>query len=267
MTKRIVTTLGTIVLFLWATAGFTQGNKAAAKKEDKKLTMTWTTKSEAAKDLASKASGHMRNIELEQAYFELTEALKLDPDFTVALLLMSNLTTGETRKAYAARAVKSAANKTEGEKLFASLAAEKSTPEIRRDTWAKLHTMFPDGSMIGHYYVVTRATPEERFKAAEDYIKQFPDEAPMHNIIAYYYMQEKKDNAMAKKHFEKYLSLNPNGPNSYDSMAEFYLTTGDNENAEKYYKLALEKYPFFNSAVNAMEKINDAKPKKDDTKK
>jgi Tfp pilus assembly protein PilF len=264
MQKSIVTTLATIVmLFTWATASFAQGNKATAKKDDKKLTMTWTTKSPAAKELASKASEHMRNIELEQAYYELTDALKLDPDFTVALVFMSNLSAGEVRKAYAARALKSAANKTEGEKLFASLVDEKGTPDIRRATWAKLHTMFPDGGMIGHYYVITRATPEERFKAAEDYIKQFPDEAPMYNIMAYYYMQDKKDNAMAKKYFDKYLSLHPNGPNSYDSMAEYYLTTGDTTNAEKYYKLALEKYPFFNSSVNALQKINDAKPKKE----
>jgi hypothetical protein len=46
-------------------------------------------------------------------------------------------------------------------------------------------------------------------------------------------------------------------------MAEYYLTTGDTTNAEKYYKMALEKYPFFNSSVNAMQKINDAKPKKE----
>ncbi len=263
MKKRIVTILSVIVLFLFATTGFAQKNKAASKKDDKKLTMTWTTKSQAAKDLAGKGAKHLMNIEMEQAYSDLSEALKLDPDFTVALVFMSNINTGETRKAYASRAIKSAATKTEGEKLFVSLLDEKNTPEMRRDIWAKLHTMFPDGSMIANYYVVTRATPEERFKAAEDYIKQFPEEASMYNTMAYYYMQQKKDTAMAKQYFQKYISLHPDGANSYDSMAEFYLTTGDNENAEKYYKLALEKYPFLNSSVNALQKINDAKPKKD----
>ena len=82
--------------------------------------MTWTTKSEAAKELAMKGANHYMNAEFERAYADFSAALKLDSDFTVALVFMSNLTTGETRKAYAQKALKSAENKTEGEKLFAS---------------------------------------------------------------------------------------------------------------------------------------------------
>src|SRR5450432_984857 len=114
--------------------------------------MTWTTKSEPAKDLVKKGSDHYMNAEFEQAYNDFSGALKLDPDFTVALVFMSNLTRGETRKAYAQKAVKSAENKTEGEKLFASTTVEKDTT-ARRMIWAKLHTMFPDGAMLANIYV------------------------------------------------------------------------------------------------------------------
>ena len=222
--------------------------------------MTWTTKSDAAKELAGKGADHYMNAEFEQAYNDFSGALKLDPDFTVALVFMSNLTRGETRKAYAQKAVKSAENKTEGEKLFASTTVEKDTT-ARRMIWAKLHSMFPDGAMIGDFYVQTRPTPEERFKAAQDYIKKFPDEASMYNNIAYYYLQNKKDNAMAKQNFEKYMSMYPDGSNPYDSMGEFYLDTGDTVNAEKYYKLSLEKYPFTTSSINALQQIADNKKK------
>ncbi|MEP6711365.1 MAG: hypothetical protein ABJA37_03060 [Ferruginibacter sp.] len=261
MKKRIVSIMGACLL-LFALSAPAQLSKRVSKKDAKK-TMTWTTKSAPAKDLASKGVDHFMNAEFEEGYNDLSAAIKLDPDFTVALLFMSNLARGESSKAYAARAIKSAANKTEGEKLFSSLADEKGTQETRRDTWAKLHTMFPDGGMIGHYYAITRATPEERFTAAEDYIKQFPDAPAMYNALAYYYMQDKKDNTMAKKYFEKYIALYPDGANPYDSMGEFYLDTGDSTNAEKYYKLALEKFPFLNSSINALQKINDAKPKTD----
>ena len=37
--------------------------------------------------------------------------------------------------------------------------------------------------MIGNFYVVTRATPEERFTAAQDYIAKFPDNACMYNTF------------------------------------------------------------------------------------
>lgn len=247
MRKFIGVILSFIILFL-AVPGISQ-------------TMTWTTKSKPAKELASSGAKHMMNAEFAQAYDDFSNAVKLDPDFTVALAFMSNLTTGETRKAYAAKTLQSAANKTEGEKLFASLVDEKSTQESRRDTWAKLHTMFPDGKMIGDLYVQTRATPEERFAAAQDFIKKFPDEPSMYNTIGYYYMLEKKDNDMAKQNFEKYIAMYPDGYNPYDSMGEFYLNTGDTTNAAKYYKMSLEKYPFNNSSITALQKIEEAKKK------
>ncbi len=246
MRKIIVGMLSILSLMLLTLQGISQ------KKQ-----MTWTSKSKAAKDLAQSGAKHMMNIEFEQAYADFSEALKLDPDFTVALVFMNNLNRGETRKGYAARAQKSAMNKTEGEKLFASLTDEKNTQEQRRDTWAKLHSMFPDGEMIGQYYAITRATPEERFSAAQDQIKQFPKGPAMYNTIAYYYMLDKKDNENAKKNFDKYVELYPEGTNPYDSMAEYYLTSGDKENAKKYYTIALEKYPLNNSSLNALQKMED----------
>ncbi|MEP6927517.1 MAG: hypothetical protein ABI834_07770 [Ginsengibacter sp.] len=250
MRKFVVGILSMLILLLFTTPGITQK-------------MTWTTKSKAAKSLAEKGAAHYLNAEFERSYADFSEALKLDPDFTVALVFMSNLTRGESRKAYSQKAMKSAANKTEGEKLFASTLDEKSTAESRRDTWAKLHTMFPDGAMLGSIYVQSRATPDERFAAAQEYIKKFPNEPSMYNTIGYYYMLEKKDNAMAKQNLEKYVSMYPDGSNPYDSMGEFYLNTGDTTNSEKYYKMSLEKYPFTTSSLNALQKITDSKKKMD----
>lgn len=223
--------------------------------QDKK--MTWTTKSKQAQELALSGSSHMMNAEFEQAFTDFSAALKLDPDFTVALAFMSNLARGEAKKMYMERAVKSAANKTAGEKLFVTLVNEKNTPEQNRDIWAKLHSMFPDGEMIGDRYVQTRATPEERFAAAQEYIAKFPKQPAMYNTIAYYYMQDKKDNEMAKKNFEKYIALYPDGANPYDSMGEFYMNTGDMENSKKYYAMALDRYPFLNSSITALQKITE----------
>ncbi|HEV2833631.1 MAG TPA: hypothetical protein VGW31_16745, partial [Hanamia sp.] len=234
--KKIMTSIvSMLILLLFTTQGFSQK-------------MTWTTKSEAARDLAMKGATHFMNAEFEQAYANFSEAVKLDPDFTVALVFMSNLARGESSKEYARKALQSAGNKTEGEKLFASLATEGNTAETRRGIFEKLHTMFPDGALLGTFYVNTRATPEERFAAAQEYIKKFPDQPSMYNTIAYYYMLDKKDLDMAKQNLEKYMSMYPEGCNPYDSMGEYYLNAGDTANAEKYYRMALEKYPFFNSS-------------------
>ncbi|MBC7890207.1 MAG: hypothetical protein H7Z13_20220 [Ferruginibacter sp.] len=265
MKKITVSTLVLFVLLCFMFSAMAQNLTAAkakttaTKKAAVKKTMTWTTKSAAALELAEQGARYVMNIEFAQAYEKFSAALKLDPDFTVALAFMSNITVGETKKDFIQKAISSAANKTAGEKLFASLADPNNSEAVNRETWAKLHDMFPDGTMIGNFYVITRATPEERFAAAEDYIKKFPESAAMYNTIAYYYMLDKKDMESAKKNFEKYIELYPTGCNPYDSMGEYYLSNGDKENAKKYYSLALDKYPFNISSVNALDKMKEEK--------
>lgn len=248
MRKVIFSIFSMLILCLFTTQGISQQ-------------MTWTTKSTEAKALAQNGGNHFMNAEFAQAYHDFYKAIELDPDFTVALCFMANLTYGESRKDYAQKALKSAENKTEGEQLFASTLDGNSTAASRRDVWDKLHKMFPDGAVIGSIYVQTRATPEERFTAAEEYLKKYPDQPSMYNTIAYYYMLDKKDNDKAKQYFDKYIVLYPDGCNPYDSMGEFFFNTGDMDNSEKYYKLALEKYPFNNSSINALQKMEDAKKK------
>ena len=70
-----------------------------------------------------------------------------------------------------------------------------------------------------------------------------------------------KPSKFEKQNLEKYISMYPEGCNPYDSMGEYYLNAGDTTNAEKYYKMALEKYPFFNSSINALQKIEASKKK------
>jgi tetratricopeptide (TPR) repeat protein len=223
--------------------------------------MTWTTKSQQAKKQTAMGIQHILNVEREQAYQNFMAATESDPNFTVALAYLANLSRGEARKEFARRAEASAANKTEGEKLFASLAAENTSPETNREVWSKLHALYPNDRAIGHFYAITRATPDERFAAMTAYMQKYPEEACVYNMLGYYYMIDKKDNAMAKTYFEKYIQLHPDGPNPYDSMGEFYLNTGDVANAEKYYNMALEKYPFMASSLEALKKIEETKKK------
>jgi tetratricopeptide (TPR) repeat protein len=222
-------------------------------------TMTWTTTSDKARDLAAQGSQYMRNGEAAQAYDKFKQALEIDPDFTVVLTFLSFLTQGQTQKDYQDRALKSASNKTDGEKLFASTATRDTTGKTFRDALTKLHDMYPDGSMIGIFYVFSRTTQEEQYAAALDYAKKFPDEAAVYNTLGYMSMSLKKDTAAAKSYFEKYIKLYPDGCNPYDSMGEFYLNTGDLASAEKYYKLALEKYPFNISSIDKLKEIGEKK--------
>jgi tetratricopeptide (TPR) repeat protein len=223
--------------------------------------MAWTSKSKQAKKMAAIGLYHVLNVEREQAYHDFKAALESDPGFTLPLAFLANLSVGEARKDFAARAQASAMNKTEGERLLASLADDKATPEARRDIWDKLHKMYMNDRVIGHFYAITRATPDEQFAAITEYVQKYPEEPAMYNMLGYYYMNEKKDSVKAKEYFEKYIQLYPEGANPYDSMGEFYLLTGDAANSEKYYKMALEKYPFMVSSVQALQKIEEGKKK------
>lgn len=231
------------------------------KSTAQKKTMTWTTKSEQAKKLASTGAGHLMNIEFAQAYDQFKQALELDPNFTVVLTLMSSLSTGATKKSYSEKALTSAADKTSGEQLFATLAKPENKPADNRKIWADLKELFPDGGFINFFYVISREKPEEQLTAAQEYQVKFPEVAAIHNILGYGYMQVKKDSAAAKEHFEKYVQLYPGGCNPYDSFGEYYFNAGDMENAEKYYKLALEKYPFNSSSLDKLKEIKAAKEK------
>ena len=240
--KRIILSMVTMLMLFFTTI-------ISAQK------MTWTSTSDAAKEKAFSGAQHFINVEFPQAYQDFSEAVKLDPEFTVALVFMTNLTRGEVRKAYAEQAVKSAANKTEGEKMFASLVDPASTRASGTETIAKLHKMFPDGHVIDWFYIQSRPTAEERIAAAEEAIAKFPDVPAMYNMMGYVTMQDKKDDANAKAYFEKYIAMYPDGYNPYDSMGEYYLNVGDTTNSKKYYMMSLEKYPFNNSAINALQKI------------
>lgn len=250
MKQTFSTLLGMAVCLLFTLNGTAQ-----------KKTMTWTTKSEKAKLLAQKGAGYMMNIEFAQAYDQFKQALELDPDFTVVLTLMANLSDGAQKKMYADKALASSAKKTPGEQLFASLAKADNKPDDNRKIWAQLREMFPDGSFINFFFVLSRATPEEQFAAAQEYVVKFPDVAAIYNILGYGNMQVKKDTAAAKTYFEKYVQLYPEGCNPYDSFGEYYFNTGDMANAEKYYRIALEKYPFNMSSIDKLKEIKAVKDK------
>src|SRR4030095_4012302 len=87
-------------LIMFTLTANTQVQTVSQKKTVDLKQMTWSTKSAAAKEFAGKGADHAINIELAEAYEDFKDALKLDPDFTVALVFMANLTTGETQKAF-----------------------------------------------------------------------------------------------------------------------------------------------------------------------
>jgi len=63
--------------------------------------------------------------------------------------------------------------------------------------------------------------------------------APSYNALGYSYMME-GENTLAKQAFEKYIDLNPEKANPYDSMGEFYFQTQDYQKAVENYQKACD---------------------------
>ncbi len=217
--------------------------------------ITWTTKSKEAKELAKKGLTHYKNLEFEVAYEYFTRALEKDPNLTMAQLGMAVLSVGDTKKMYVDKAKTSTSNKSEGEKIIVTLLNTKS-PKESHEIWANLHNKFPDDALSYYYYALTMPDSVQVFNTITEYLQKYPSSPEALNNLAYMYLAAKKDTATAKKYFEKYIEVYPDGYNPYDSMGEFYYRIGDMENSKKYYTKSLEHYPFCYSSRKKMEELN-----------
>ena len=121
--------------------------------------------------------------------------------------------------------------------------------------------MFPDGTLIGLMYFFSLQTPAEQYPVVESFIKKNPEDAAFYNLMGYVTLSHKKDTVLAKSFFEKYINMYSEGYNPYDSMAEYYFLKGDLDNAEKYYLITQEKYPFSISASDKLKEIKAVKEK------
>ena len=214
-----------------------------------------SSKSPEAQALLQKANMHLSNIEFEIAYDLLLKSVKLDPDFTFALQQLGRLSYGEVQKSYFAKAKQSAANKSEGEKLFVSLIDAKDA-SARDVIWEKLAMMYPDDKDIQLTNVVRGTDTAMILNNLLAYVKKFPSEASAYNMLGYTYLLYKKEPATAKTYFEKYIQLYPTGYNPYDSMGEFYFITGDFGKSKEFYTKSLEHYPFSYSSRQKLEEID-----------
>lgn len=72
-----------------------------------------------------------------------------------------------------------------------------------------------------------------------------------------YQMMGLKDNVRAKRYFELAIEKDPTNANVYDSMGEYYKTTGDNKNAIKYFKKSLSMNPLPNVKANSENHLKE----------
>jgi len=227
----------------------------------------WMGEDEIANAMVAAGIDHAMNIEFEKAYTFMDAAVKKDPTLFAPHKLLANWSQGDKRAYHKEQAKKLVEGKNEVSQLYVSLLDikwkdnEEAARKQRKEIWKKMHELAHDGRFVHFRYAMS--IEDENARIAELEKLAAKNEASgsstghIHNILGYaYYGKGNKDKA--KAHFEKYVELRPDGYNSYDSMAEFYMNEGDNEKAMKYYKKALMNYP---AAQNAKEKLKELEVK------
>ncbi|HWJ28203.1 MAG TPA: hypothetical protein VNS32_16790, partial [Flavisolibacter sp.] len=145
--------------------------------------LTWTIKSKKAKELVDKGMFHFQNVERELAYNDFLEALKIEPQCTIAQFMLTGLTVGETKKSYEAMARNSVKDKSEGEKMLVEHMGEYDNAESTRAFWEKMHAQFPDSRLFAYFYATSRKNGEEQFSALQEFNAKYPDVPEAYNIL------------------------------------------------------------------------------------
>ena len=208
---------------------------------------------------------HSMNIENEKAFTFFEAAVATDPSLFAPHVVLANLSWGDVRSHHIAEAKRLVDGKNEVSQMFVSLLdvdrKASDAADQRRSIWKKMYELAYDGKFVNYIYARSLEDAKERImeleKLAAKLEKAGQNNGHIHNILGYTYYTE-GDKVKAKAHLDKYMELRPNGYNSYDSMAEYYLNENDMENALTYYKATREHYP---GAVNAINKIREIKEK------
>lgn len=211
------------------------------------FSMTITTTSNDARNTFKEGRAYFENIHFTKAADLFDEAIKLDPDFALAHLYRGLTYVGgfNIAEKHMQKAVSLADKVTGGEKnLILYQQAAFNGDQVRQKMYLdNLIVAFPNNKRIQalagtYYYIISD------YKNALEHLKKSVaiDEnfAPSYNTIGYS-ESALKNYDEAEKAFKKYIELQPDLPNPYDSYAELLLNLGRYDESIAEYQKAFDK--------------------------
>ncbi len=228
----------------------------------------WEGNSKIANHLAKEGLNRYITYENNHAFIFSESAVDLDSSLFASHVLLGFLSEGSRKDYHKRMANKFVDDKNEVNKLFVSLLdfdnVNDSLRINRRKIWSKMHEL--SNSHFIHY-MYTRFMEGDnaaRIKELDKLIKfceenNFNYTGAAANNYKGYLLKYDGDLAAGTLAIEKTVELHPKGYNPYDSRAEFYLYAGDTINSIKWYKKALEQYPYAQYASNSLEKLKMTK--------
>ncbi|MCK5137523.1 MAG: tetratricopeptide repeat protein [Bacteroidales bacterium] len=201
-------------------------------QEVKEKTIPITTDSEAALELYQKAVETFEDVYIEKAIDLFDKALSEDPDFFMASFRLAAFNlyfykNEERFNKYSEIALKSDAELSKGEELFKSMLERmKNEPESDFTDLAKqLVELYPEDDEA--YYALAFANRiikdyQGVVEAYKNALEVTDNQAPIYNMMGYAYLDlEQFDEARIA--FDKYIELEPDLPNPYDSKGDYHM--------------------------------------------
>src|SRR6185295_5305117 len=192
------------------------------------------------------------NIRQAEAAQELDQAIKLDPDFALALAYRGVSAPGPegVKDLEQANAKAGAASKPEQLLIAALLSGRQGDFAKSQDLWKQLTEAAPDDwrSHMGRgaqLYVLQKYS--EALDALNKATALNPNAGPAYNMIGYGHLVQFEPGP-AVEALKKYASLAPNEPNPQDSLGEALMANGQFAEAEAAFQKAISLSPAFGVA-------------------
>jgi Tfp pilus assembly protein PilF len=111
-------------------------------------------------------------------------------------------------------------------------------------------------SQLATLYIADKNTvkAEEEFKFLESKYGKQKDFGDLYNAYGYFLLNNSRFNDAIQK-FKKAVELNPENPNSYDSLGDGYLAAGNKTEAIAQFKKALEVDPNFTASQKKLKDL------------
>jgi tetratricopeptide (TPR) repeat protein len=226
---------------------------ASARNSAHSAHMPVTTRSRSARKLFERAMVDLEALRTEQAVGGWRAAVREDPQFAQAFVLIGFLTTNPAEELQALNQAQRLAPKvTQGERLLirwiAGVRAGDTVPAIA--AMNDLLSLYPNDrriTFLAGRWLITRERYEQAEMLLERAVAAYPEYPAAINELGYAYAysgQFRKAFAM----MERYVELEPASPNPQDSYAEILRHSGDFEGALRHYREALKVDPKFVSS-------------------
>ena len=208
-----------------------------------------TSKSPEAIEHFKKGRDLLENSRLAEAAQELDQALKLDPDFVMAMVYKANTTFRPEGTTLLEQASAKAGSLSKPEQLVvaATLASRQNDSGKAEELWKEAAAAVPTDWRL-QMSLGSQLFFAEKYGEALDALNKAvainPNAGAAYNMIGYSHLL-RNESGPAVEALTKYASLAPNEPNPQDSLGEALMADGKFADAEAAFRKAIAMSPAF----------------------